>query len=252
MEKFDGYRKVSHGEAQEWAKKEKKLPKTEDQPKTMTRMGKKEAENEAFWLKCIVQSGHAENYNEAEALWQNIDPLDTSEQAMELWSAITQLYNEKTTQYQDYLSLKRVSDKFGYFVEPEYDCEHYHQTHNPELKDEDIHNCFACRQPLKPVFPDMHQRGASQYENALRISFDGSYEMFIDPPFMFIDEDEYIDPDEFTKKGMLEDPLSLIICHDCAHDLCNKVPWIKDLLDAENAHSHSANFEEENEKEPTS
>lgn len=219
MEKFDGFQKISKEETKEWAKKEKKLPKFEYQPKTIIRMDKKEAENEAFWLKCIVESGNAESYDEAETVWQNIDPQDTSQQARQLWGAITELYNEKTAQYQDYLAQSK-----------------------PELKDEDIHNCFACHQPLKPVFPDMHERGDSQYENALKISFDGSYDMFIDPPFMFVDEEDLEKlgtPNEQIKKGMLDNPLSLIICHDCAHDLCKKVPWISNLLEPSSSHSHS-------------
>jgi hypothetical protein len=76
--------------------------------------------------------------------------------------------------------------------------------------------CLACRTPLEAVFPGMSP--GSQYHNALEVRFGGGYGMFIDP---FDGEDPYA-----------------VICHDCAHALCESAPWIKTLLDPTWSHSH--------------
>lgn len=37
-----------------------------------------------------------------------------------------------------------------------------------------------------------------------------------------------------------------VLCHDCAHDLCEKNPWIAALLRPELSHSHTKEFWKEN------
>lgn len=36
------------------------------------------------------------------------------------------------------------------------------------------------------------------------------------------------------------------ICHECAHDLCSKVPWIEKLLDSHSSHSHRTSYVDAN------
>ena len=36
----------------------------------------------------------------------------------------------------------------------------------------------------------------------------------------------------------------VVICHECAHDLCDKVPWIKEWLDPHRSHSHRTDYVE--------
>lgn len=78
-------------------------------------------------------------------------------------------------------------------------------------------NCYACSRELEPEF-----RGdvdcTYQFDNALWLKLSGGYGMFIDP---------------FTEK----DP-EVVICHNCAHELCDAVPWIKTLIDPVHSHSH--------------
>lgn len=83
-----------------------------------------------------------------------------------------------------------------------------------------INHCTACGKKLEPEFsgPDFDP-ASEQWDNALEIQFNGGYGMFIDP---------------FDRQ------YRAIICHECAHDLCDKVPWIGRLLDPSNSHSHSA------------
>lgn len=81
-----------------------------------------------------------------------------------------------------------------------------------------ITHCSACGKELEPEFDGSDFDPASeQWENALEVQFNGGYGMFIDP----IDED-----------------YRAIICHECAHELCDKTPWIKKLLHPWNSHSH--------------
>jgi hypothetical protein len=80
-------------------------------------------------------------------------------------------------------------------------------------------NCDACGKPLEAVFPGDNLEDSEQADNALNIGFAGGYGMFIDPiPFGDIQR--------------------VTICHECAHALCDAVPWIERLLDPEHSHTH--------------
>lgn len=92
---------------------------------------------------------------------------------------------------------------------------HVRQTH-----------CYACKKELVLEFPDQDPE-SEQYENAVRITFSGGYGMFVESLQTTDDDDIFFG-----------DP-SVIICHECAHELCEKVPWIECLLDPFNSHSHS-------------
>jgi hypothetical protein len=79
-------------------------------------------------------------------------------------------------------------------------------------------NCLSCGKTLEPV--DISDAAEYQLDNALWVKFGGGYAMFIDP----------IDKDNVPEA---------VICHECAHDLCAKVPWIGKLLDPEHSHTHT-------------
>lgn len=76
-------------------------------------------------------------------------------------------------------------------------------------------NCLACKAELRPV--DGGFETDYQFENALWIGFFGGYAMFVDG---IETEFGYANP---TIAGAAHDA---VICHNCAHDLCVKVPWI--------------------------
>jgi hypothetical protein len=78
----------------------------------------------------------------------------------------------------------------------------------------DVH-CAACDAVL---IPEMRADTEYQFDNALWVSFSGGYGMFIDP---FGEED-----------------LKAVICHACAHALCDSQPWIQRLLRPHESHAH--------------
>lgn len=62
-----------------------------------------------------------------------------------------------------------------------------------------------------------------QFDNALWLRFSGGYAMFTD--------------DMLNTCGP-----KVVICHDCAHQLCVAVPWIGALLDPDRSHAHTGAF----------
>lgn len=77
-----------------------------------------------------------------------------------------------------------------------------------------------------------------QFDNAMWITFNGGYGMFIESsPFNNND----IEPIHFK-----DSDFEVVICHECSHDLCNKIPWIKDLLKPLKSHSHTQEFWDNN------
>lgn len=75
-------------------------------------------------------------------------------------------------------------------------------------------HCVSCgiELPLNTV-------GTRNYDNALIIGFYGGYGMFIDPPL-----------------GEIE----VYLCHDCAHQACEALPWMHKVLDPKSSHAHPA------------
>ena len=188
------------------------------------RYEKSKAEEEAFWLKCIVDADIVPTYQAAENIWDSDGLMKDTQWNRNFWSKVLEMYNLRTKEHQDYLEREEV-DGPG----------------NPELNDGDIHHCFACHTELKPVFPDLHERGGTQYDNALIVHVDGGYGMFVDTPALqYSETDEDIElkqmsDDEKIQKGIL-DPFCVLICHDCAHDLCEKVPWMDRIVESESSH----------------
>jgi hypothetical protein len=81
---------------------------------------------------------------------------------------------------------------------------------------EPVH-CYGC---AKRLVTAMSHDTDYQFDNALWVQFDGGYGMFIDP--------------------MGDERARVVICHECAHDLCDKVTWVGALLDPAKSHSHRA------------
>lgn len=98
--------------------------------------------------------------------------------------------------------------------------------------------CYSCQTVLEPVFPHSRTEAGSpndealedeQWDNALVISLEGGYSMFIDP----------INPDRPDPTVGLLSNYRAVICHDCAHQLCAQVPWLGRLIDPHYSHAHS-------------
>ena len=129
--------------------------------------------------------------------------------------------------------------------------------------------CVGCDARLEPdaASPD----GTYQFTNALWIGFHGGYAMFVDnleaklptntEDRWLRDEDgEYLT--EFDKYGrvqpidnpdwepeFMEDRIlaghpdyEAVLCHDCAHALCDAVPWIHKLINPHGSHAHKTAY----------
>ncbi len=197
---------------------------------------KSEAENEAFWLKCIVDGDLAPDYDTAEEIWDSDTLLEDTEENELFWSIVVDIYNKRSNAYREELEQKRIDEITGGYCG--HGCEHEHHQVNPELIDENIHQCFVCHKELEPIFPDLFKKGGVQYSNALIVNMAGGYGMFVDPlPQEWLDEEEIQDTSAWVKRGMLDENTA-IICHECAHDLCSKVPWINNLIKPDVSHAH--------------
>jgi hypothetical protein len=87
--------------------------------------------------------------------------------------------------------------------------------------------CKACEKELKPEFARDDTK--YQFDNALWLGFFGGYGMFVDD----------LESEATTLNGAAYDA---VLCHDCAHDLCEANPWMKKLLRPTESHSHTAEF----------
>lgn len=72
---------------------------------------------------------------------------------------------------------------------------------------------------------DEHDDESNQYDNALGLIFFGGYGMFVDP-IGSVEEKE----------------LTLMICHECAHALCDAFPGIGRIIRPFGSHAHSSDF----------
>lgn len=75
--------------------------------------------------------------------------------------------------------------------------------------------CTSCGVELTRVFDDVSQ----QYDNALEVIFSGGYSMFFD------DGDRRV-----------------FLCHDCAHELCDMLPWLAQLIQPQHSHAHLSEY----------
>jgi len=139
--------------------------------------------------------------------------------------------------------------------------------------------CYACNAELEPDGPDTDY----QYDNALWITLDGGYGMFVESEsFMLVGDFWRSLPEPRRRAAMLDwyeslsfeyDPDSIdiestpmplpeslqqewsewfeahrkdkvVICHDCAHEMCEKLPWMKRLINPHKSHSHKTAWKE--------
>lgn len=97
--------------------------------------------------------------------------------------------------------------------------------------------CSSCQQELQPEFESVD--ADYQFRNALWIGFHGGYGMFIESP----DYAESVVHSSMKKTGA---SASAVLCHDCAHRLCDQNPWIAQLIKPEISHSHTQEFWDDN------
>lgn len=84
--------------------------------------------------------------------------------------------------------------------------------------------CYSCDEPL-PSEDDTDY----QFDNALWIQLHGGYGMFID------DFGDRLGP--YGTKGPRGEYV-VVICHKCAHKLCETVPFFERLIEPMKSHSH--------------
>ena len=91
--------------------------------------------------------------------------------------------------------------------------------------------CISCEKLLERMFDDVETN--YQFDNALWIGFYGGYGMFVDSIATEFREKQPV------LSGAAEEA---VLCHECAHELCEKVSWIGKLLKPELSHSHSVEY----------
>ena len=133
--------------------------------------------------------------------------------------------------------------------------------------------CVACDTKLSPdnACPDTDYA----FENALWICFHGGYGMFVDNlaatlpnntedrwlrdedgEYLTVESDRWegaVDPIDnpdykptFNEPHVLFPPADYeaVICHECAHKLCDTIPWIHKLLNPHGSHAHKQEYHE--------
>lgn len=118
--------------------------------------------------------------------------------------------------------------------------------------------CYGCGAELTADHDTNYQ-----FDNALWIKFDGGYGMFIDDMVDTLDIASEVlgDPDavplpiggpgwteeQTAEYRRLADNVSrVVICHECAHQLCDTVPWVEKLLNSHSSHAHKTSYIEAN------
>lgn len=122
--------------------------------------------------------------------------------------------------------------------------------------------CFACNDLLIPDhrpedvevlvngepnydigFDDFYQ-----FDNALWIGFHGGYGMFTDNMEATLPHVLGVPANEATydvKRKLPGQPdHECVLCHDCAHEACDALPWMKRLIDPWSSHAHTAEYTE--------
>jgi len=131
--------------------------------------------------------------------------------------------------------------------------------------------CVRCEKPM--VALDADRPTNYQFDNALWIGFHGGYGMFVDNleanlPTNTEEQwvrnsdarDEYGYCDYFMPEGKLVDNLDYVptyneerilpgrpdyeavLCHECAHTLCEWHPWLAKLLNPHGSHAHRRQY----------
>lgn len=110
--------------------------------------------------------------------------------------------------------------------------------------------CLGCGKALKPQLGDVSTN--YQFDGALWLGFHGGYGMFVDnveamiplnaDERWLIEDGKAVDNPNYQPIFEEERMLSgsdheAVICHECAHELCEAFPWIKKLLDPDHSHA---------------
>lgn len=90
--------------------------------------------------------------------------------------------------------------------------------------------CYACKNDLKP---ELDENTDYQFDNALWIGLFGGDGMFIEDKY-YAGEKETDIINNASKEA--------VICHECAHDLCEKVEWLNKLIEPFTSHAHRSEF----------
>jgi len=90
-------------------------------------------------------------------------------------------------------------------------------------------NCSACYRELR-LEDGAPANSEYQFDNALWIGFHGGYGMFVD---------SYAADEKHTLSGT---DAEAVLCHDCAHDLCEANPWLSKLLRPLESHAHTGEY----------
>lgn len=89
------------------------------------------------------------------------------------------------------------------------------------------HVCARCgTDKFQAVIEGEEPSKTFHLNNVLLVSFGGGYGMFTDP----------------TSKWEIAELKDIVICHDCAHKLCENEPWIGKILEPEMSHTHTQEY----------
>lgn len=160
------------------------------------------------------------------------------------------LFREKDVEY----DLRRMSDEefFDDLVEL------WFWGHSDSVPAPPAVHCYGCGEPLTA-----DEDTDYQFDNALWIKIDGGYGMFIDDLYESgeIEQDilqlgprdaipwpvggeGWTDEQTAEFHRRIRDVNRVVICHDCAHDLCAKVPWFNKLIDPHRSHAHRTDWKD--------
>lgn len=95
-------------------------------------------------------------------------------------------------------------------------------------------HCDNCQNELKQVFPDMTDVDY-QFDNALVIGLFGGYGMFIESARYAGEPCPVVLKDTGATR-------EIFLCHDCAHELCDKFPAFGSLVNPYDSHTHTVEY----------
>lgn len=97
--------------------------------------------------------------------------------------------------------------------------------------------CYACNAEMPTKLFSV------SFDNALWIKFSGGYGQFVEVDH-FRDWPSEYDHDRQNEDGSWHRGEGIRICHDCAHQLCEVVPWIGKLINPYSSHSHTLKYQQ--------
>ena len=101
-----------------------------------------------------------------------------------------------------------------------------------------MYSCTNCEAELTPEYKEDTEY---QFDNALWLTFHGGYGMFVESRWLI--DDSNVPNDHWAAK--CGSSYVAVICHECAHRLCEEFPGIKKLLNPHSSHSHKMTYHDE-------